>query len=510
MALEWAKTSQSHDQYEQYDRLPSLLKRFSFFEKMRIASIYSSNAIMFKQNLKNDKPMVLPWCIETFVMLSMEADEYGDGDFRGKNEQKAIKMFNAIWAASSHIIDRQWGNFSFIDIFLPVTGLTQFQRQEIEEIHKYRYLRIFNDNTTPVFLKDVFRQKMGTDYEDFLLLGEVLEILFYAQSLSNRFSIPRKMLRYLLEERFPEAAKMLSITRTRYVELQQQYVNNNPDPYKYVYSLRPSFQYPLIEDGDNIYFPLPHLLLQSVTTSLLYRITEGDNKLREAMGKHIWEQYLYDTVRDSGVYDDVVREQPYRNSKSEKYGPDVLARKGKEVLFLDSKSSVPSTGIRTLDPIAFERHIAYIGDYINKLARHMWSFQDYSPYGDDASNSIEDYWGVVVVLEDTYMPRKHYYNKAQELLGLSEGSEKWQWVVDHIKVASLYQIEKLSLSGESVIDACKECFVYDPYSIPFSNFRSGTFKTSNISFLHRMAEYDKRKQQVVDDTIKAAGFDHKA
>lgn len=132
MALEWAKTSQSHDQYEQYDRLPSLLKRFSFFEKMRIASIYSSNAIMFKQNLKNDKPMVLPWCIETFVMLSMEADEYGDGDFRGKNEQKAIKMFNAIWAASSHIIDRQWGNFSFIDIFLPVTGLTQFQRQEIE------------------------------------------------------------------------------------------------------------------------------------------------------------------------------------------------------------------------------------------------------------------------------------------------------------------------------------------------------------------------------------------
>ena len=506
MALDWAQTSQSYDQYERYDRLPSLLKRFSFYEKMRIASIYSSKAIMFKTDFKKNRQMVLPWCIETFVMLAMEANEHGCEDFQDRNERKAIKMFNAIWGATSHIIGKQWGDFSFLDIFLPLTGLTQFQRQEIEEIHKYRYLRVFNDNTEPVFLKNIFSEKMGAEYEEFLLFGEVLEILFYAQSLNNNFAIPRKMLRYLIEERFPEVAKMLSITRKRYVELQHQYVNNDPDPYKYIYSLRPSFQYPLIEDGDALYFPLPHLLQQSVTSSLLYRLTEGDNQLRDAIGKHIWEKYLYEIVRDSQVYDDVVREQQYRNSKSEKFGPDVLARKGHEVLFLESKSSVPSAGIRNLDPIAFEKHIAFIATYITKLAKHMWAFQDYNPYGDSVSDAVEDYWGVVVVLEDSYIPRKRYYDKARELLKFDEESDRWKWVIEHIKIASLYQIEKLCLSGESVNDACKECFEYDPYSIPFSNFRSGMFKTSNANFLRTMEEYDKKKQQIVNDTIKSAGF----
>jgi hypothetical protein len=50
MALDRAQTSQSYDQYEQYDGLPSLLKRFSFYEKMRIASIYSSKAIKAGSN----------------------------------------------------------------------------------------------------------------------------------------------------------------------------------------------------------------------------------------------------------------------------------------------------------------------------------------------------------------------------------------------------------------------------------------------------------------------------
>lgn len=87
-----------NDQYCQYEKLPILLKRFSFEEKMRMATIHSSRAILFNRNYrKSNRAGVLPWCLETFVMLAMEAQEYAAGDFEGKNERKFIKMCNAIY-----------------------------------------------------------------------------------------------------------------------------------------------------------------------------------------------------------------------------------------------------------------------------------------------------------------------------------------------------------------------------------------------------------------------------
>jgi len=41
-----------NDQYCQYEKLPILLKRFSFEEKMRMATIHSSRAILFKPLLE--------------------------------------------------------------------------------------------------------------------------------------------------------------------------------------------------------------------------------------------------------------------------------------------------------------------------------------------------------------------------------------------------------------------------------------------------------------------------
>lgn len=93
-----------NDQYYHYENLPILLKRFSFDEKMRIASIYSRQSILFNQKFRNqsDRIGVLPWCIETFVMLAMEAREYTNGNFIGKNEKKFKKMCSAIW------VHRMW------------------------------------------------------------------------------------------------------------------------------------------------------------------------------------------------------------------------------------------------------------------------------------------------------------------------------------------------------------------------------------------------------------------
>lgn len=497
------------DQYERYERLPVLLKRFSFAEKMRIACIYSSHAIGFdSKNRHAAQPRtVLPWCIETFVMLAMEAKEYQDGDFTGKNESKFIKMCNAIWSATSILAEKTCGRFSSVDLMLPIFGLTQFQLQEMESIKRFRYWRIFNDNSSPVHLKKTFKEKMGTDYEDFLLLGSVLQVLFYAQGQNGQLAISQKAFRYLIDEKFPLAAQKLIITRADYISRQKFFINDDSDPYKYVFSLCPSTQHPLIEHNGAIYFPLPHMLTQSVTSSLLYRITEGNDQLRTDVGKHIWERYLLDTIKDTGLYDEVYAEQAYRHLGSNANSPDVLARQGNSVLFMDSKSTVPALGLRIFDSASYEKNIAIVADYMVKLYKQILRFSEYNPFSGNVSSNTEDYWGIVVVLEDSYIRRQYYYERAKNVLELEDNSPHWKWFLTHIKVASLYEVERLCLVGKSIVDACKVVFQEDPYTFAFLGYPDDNSPCSNTRFLEFKAMYDQKIHALLAEMNSAGCFD---
>ena len=464
--------AKKNDPYCQYEKLPILLKRFSFEEKMRIATIASSKSICFTPKTRgtHKRQPPLPWCLETFVMLSMEANEYADGDFRGKNENKFIKMCNTIWAASAIVCQIPSGNYDFIDIFLASTGLNQFHMQESARIKQYRYWCIFNDNSAPVHMKSLFYQKMGTIYEDYLLLSEILQLLLIAQSENQYTMIPQAALTYLLHNRFSEAAKHLKITRSEYIELQRKFVADSDDPYKYVYSLCPSNQYAFVEAGRLLYFPLPHLLDQCVTSSLLYRMTEGDNDLRKRIGKYIWEPYLFRMVRDSGAYQEVFQEQEYTYSGSKAFSPDVLAQHEQQVLFIDSKSTVPSLGIRLFDLAAYENNIHIVAENIKKLYNQMQRFDQYNPFCGKVSLNRDDYWGIVIVLEDAYIRRIRYYEAARDKIKIKEDSDDWRWLITHIKVISLYEVERLCLSGNSLIDACRQSFQEDPFEFTFTDF----------------------------------------
>lgn len=493
------KLTKSNDQYEEYERLPILLKRFSFKEKMHIAHVYSSQGIMFNRNIKKNKSMVLPWCVETFVMLSMEATEYGSGDFKGKNVNKAIKMLNAIWSATSEALKRSCGRFEFMDVFLPVTLLTQFKCQEIDEVLKYRYWYILDHNFKQISLKDIFESKMGASYEEYLMFGEILEVIFLARADNRNVTIPREVLEYIFVQRFPLIANKMTISRENYVKLQHDYIKKRIDPYSYVYSLCPSVRYPLIEVGDSIYFPLPHLLMRTVTDSMMYRITENDDSIRRKIGKHVLEQYLYDIVRDSNVYDEVSPEVKYKKSREDALSPDVIARQGKDVLFLDSKSTVPSVGIRVMEAADFEKNIDIIGKNIEKLVRRIREFDLYNPFKENVSKNQKDYWGIVVVQEDSFIRRQFYYEKARIYLGVEEDSEDWRWIIEHIKVASLYEVEKIALSCRSLIDACKQCFQEDPYAYPFFGFTEDEFILRNKRAVEFTNEHNKKVDKVINE-----------
>lgn len=494
-----------YDQYTQYQNLSKLLKRFSFQEKMYIASYHSSKAISFSGDIRRKYGCsgVFPWCIETFVMLAMESSEYGSGDFRGKNEKKFIQMCNAIWSATETELNKSCGRFSFIDIFFACTGLIQFSIQENPWVIQYRYWKIFNDDSHPVCMKTVFKEKMGADYEDFLLLGRVLQILFKAQIDNHAVSIPQRALKHLLFERFSGAAKQLVISREEYVSLQRKLAGNANDTYRYIYSLRPSYQYALVREKDVIYFPLPHLLNANITSALYYRVTENDDALRGEAGKYLWEKYLMGLINGAGCYDKVFPEQPYRFNGCAAKSPDILACQGKEVLFLDSKSTVPSIGIRLMDTNAFESNINIVGENIKKLYNQIHRFEKYNPFGQAASKNKDDHWGIVTVLEDSYIPRKRYYEKAGEMLGIKVDSEEWNWMITQIKVISFYEIERVSLYGYSLIDACKAAFNTDPFGMTFAGFPFEKNIKAQLEFATFQKQIVKKEKEVICEMVAA-------
>lgn len=499
--LEKRDVSKEYDQYCQFLKIPILLRRFSFKEKMGIATIHSCRAIFFKQELKKNGNYngVLPWCLETFVMLAMEASEYTDGDFSGKNEKKFIKMCNAIWEASAVVTRMPCGRFEFSDIFMAATALNQFHMQESPFIRQYRYWRVFNDNSEPVNIKTVFKQKMGTDYEDFLLLGYLLQVMLTAQFTHKNVKISQNVLHYLLDVRFPAAAKYLMITRDEYVALQQVFIAGSNDTYKYVYSLCPSYQYAFVEEKGVLYFPLPHLLNQCVTSSLLYRLTEGDASLREQIGKYVWEKYLLKLVEDTGVYQEVFPEQEYKYLGSNSRSPDVLARQGNNVLFIDSKSTVPKLGIRLFDSNAYEDNIRIVAENIVKLCNQMQRFKQYNPFKGEVSSDKNDFWGIVVVLEDAYIRRFRYFEAAREKLETKENSVEWEWMISHIKVISLYEIERLCLGGISIIDGCRESFKEDPFNFTFMGYPENGGDFINKDYLSFREAYNKKALDIIGD-----------
>lgn len=78
-----------------YERLPVILKRYSFIEKMRVLQYYSKQIMNINGiELTSGQPMA--WKLEIFLLFAVKADEYNDNDFKGKNINKFIEMINCI------------------------------------------------------------------------------------------------------------------------------------------------------------------------------------------------------------------------------------------------------------------------------------------------------------------------------------------------------------------------------------------------------------------------------
>ncbi len=433
------------DQYDYYQNFPLLLKRYSLASKMHYC--FSSSIEAYHYQLKKDyialSNIAHPWELETFAMLSIIAQEYQGKKLNGK---KFAQMISAIRDAQTKALEQFQGD-ELVQHFLPLIGMQQFPDQEQILPYLYRFWCLFEDDSEPVRLKSHFEEMFHCSYIEFALFAKLILSLLLAlyQIKSDPIEEFYFRLKQILEKN-KIVFNALTITREDYIKLAYEYSNN--DVKNMVSCLCPSVTYPILKGKDNIYIPLPHLIMRSCTTSLMYRLTRNKKELNEIIGKYCLEKYLKRIIKEAGCYDDVIGEIEYKKGHNTIKSSDVIAKEGNQVLFFENKFLRPRLDLRYLNENAYFHTINRVATQVNQLYIAM---KDYS-INVLETQTMNDLWGIAVIYDDPFLEREQCMLAAARIIGIDNESFEYEWLIHHIRIMSLYDVEVFCLAGQNIID----------------------------------------------------------
>ena len=433
----------------EYSDLISSLKRFSFEEKMRIAQNFSRRTFTPTGVVDVDimREIPSPWELETFVLFAIKAEEWKYDDFRGKNGRKFEQMINCIRNENPPIMGMTDGE-GFLTWFLAVTASVQFEIQEHYPFKMFRFNYFFSFVNEKVNMPQIFRAMYGCDYYEYSLLGHILWLAFTTKDFTQEMFTA-------ITTRFAVPVSQLTLTRQAYIESLDKITT---DPVNYLYCLRPSYSYPFVDYKGAAYCPLPHLLRRATTSSLMHRLTDGNSKLMELIGKEVYEEYLYTIIKESGIFDEVKPEQQYILHRTPRRTADVMARKDNDYVFFDSKSFTPKIAIRTFSQEALDRDVERLAESCAQVYRHIRQRfpNEYCYFASKPQSQLDNIFGLVVVQENPYIRGHAIYHKAAEILGLSTDSDEFVWLYTHVGLTAIHSIERFCFSGTDMCPCLHE------------------------------------------------------
>lgn len=428
-----------------YDKLPCILQRYSFESKVEILFFYSRQLLKIDSiNIENKLPF--PWELETMLLFSVKAEECQAKSFKGKEAKIFSNIINCIRFHDHPTIVMHAGNIELINFISIAYGATQYDLQSYAIYKYYRYRYIFNYQTPAVDMKNEFFNKFDIDYLSFIEFGFVLNSLIILYDKISPFIVN------YIYSKYDYVLKALTISRGNFAELIDKFSNNIDD---YLFCIRPSQSYPFIEYRNQIYFPLPHSLVRATTDSLLYRLTDGNNKLKGKIGKYVLEDYLYSIIYESNIYDEVIPEKEYYDGKKLKKTSDIMIRKNNEYLFFECKSMVPYAKTRVFEEEKIVKELERIGDAVIQLYQQIY-FDFNSKYNffvyRETKIELDKKYGIVVLLERSYVMEERIYENVRNKLHLSTDSEEYNWILNHIKIKDLNEVEAFMFTSTDLLD----------------------------------------------------------
>ncbi|MDI3234239.1 hypothetical protein QK289_04400 [Exiguobacterium antarcticum] len=433
------------------------LKRYDFANKMKISQLHSSKLLLPNGDLNTVKLKTewLPWEIDTFAVQSiLSINEYQFKNFKinsyDKNFMRIMKEIrNSQFGSSATHIKRD-----FLEEFLLVIGLTQFPLQEDSILKYYRYRYIFNFKNELISMKSKLYKKFGLDYDHFIKFS-VITSFIYSNHFLNLNTYSKEPFLFLSAD----ILSHLTIDRNNFISHQNDYSNeSNLD----VTSYNLLYKFPFIKHIEKVYLPLPHTVREAVTTSLLARLTEGDNSLRALVGKEIMESYLLHIMNINARFDEIKQEYKYTFKRNEKRTVDLMLRKKNQYILIDSKLMMPKQTLRNRENEDIIYTINRLRDSVKQVYLHATQrFNiEYKPFKLNETETRENIdkdniFGIVVIFNDSFIRRNLIYSAVCKQLDIEINSKEYDYLLSHIKVLSLYEFEKMALGGYDLFELFK-------------------------------------------------------
>lgn len=414
-----------------YARVMTNIKRWSFASKMEMAKAHSIKYIKAK-GIEQKLKMAQPDEIETFVMLAVNNVEWKKDVIQKTDFERCITAIRNYKNPKLHSLKGP----DFSNAYFPLAAATQFPSQKNVFLLFFRYLAYFTFQNDEIDVQKEFLRKFRIPFVD--IAAPILALWIHIVCGDGQNT--RKAFLWIVEH-YRTAIELLSISREGYRKELDKY---NETEYNYRYSIRPSYSWPFIEEKKVLYCPTPHLLPISATSSLLFRLTDNDDGLRSLIGKNAIETYLYETIRNSGLFDEVLPEQQYTIGKVTNRTLDVLSSIDDIIVCFDSKSLTPSVSIRILDEHGIESTKDRLVHALKQVYTHTHEKygKEYCPLMQLLHSSRDNIYGFVVVLEDPYFSLDELYRRTADALHIDITSNEYEWLTKHIGIVGIDNLEK--------------------------------------------------------------------
>lgn len=436
-----------------FENIPTVLSKYTFRNKMFICQnisreIMTINGILGVNELR-DK--IMPWEIETFALFSIlpETVEHSTEEI---TEQVFLEIMDSIRNYEHPILVKAAANNEFADYFLIVTGLTQFPLQENIYFKYFRYDYFFNFVNKTIDMKKEFYIKFKMNFDRVRRFALFFNLIFNYRLEDGTIPDATKILNYFSTDYF-DVVKLFTLDRTELLKFQFKIINETE---QYMYGFRYFYQYPFIEEKKLIYMPLPHLINMATTSSLLFRLTENNNTLRDKFGKEVLENYLVEVCSINKECIEIVPEYVY-DKKRNMRTIDIMLNFEDHAILMDSKSFSPKVALRDLSDDEIDYSTKIIVKSVKQMYLHIKERFNvtYFPFGKGKQFELNNTFGIVVIAEDNFVRRERIMRKAAEELKIDVKSDEFDFLCSNIKVLSLYNIEDIFFYNRDIIKLLK-------------------------------------------------------
>lgn len=432
-----------------YKKLSSVLKRHNLKTKLQLAEKYSR--MIMNPEVHSDPSKlsrhILPWDLECFVLLSVKATEWKSDQL---DENHFIQIMNCIRDAYHPKLQKKEGSPQFTRWLMMALSATQFDYLESYWHKLYRYTYYFSFINEKINMPDTFQKTFGIDYQSVMTFSLSLWLVYIAK-VADVSSCKKELL-----EKFPKEAALLTISREDFIEELDRIAS---DPMDYIYCLRPSYSFPFVRDNEEIYLPLPHLLLRASTASLMFRLTNENDKLREMIGLEVLESYLVNILSSYPEFERVEREIVYSNGKLQNQrSADVMTYIADQIICFDSKSFVPKISLRVFSEAAYSAELIRLGKAVKQMYEQIHDKYgiEYNPFNVEVDSRRSNIWGIIVVSENPFINLKDIYAEAARQLKGNLSEEEFEWLQGHVGIVSLSALEHQVFSSDDILSVIRQ------------------------------------------------------